>query len=319
MIRVWAEAASRTPRCAATRRAAFDWGRRRMARFLRPRGLRRRRHRGGRRWSPCSRRSAPERDPPARSRSAAVHHRAGLPRPLAGRRGSNVAQSEGTSVRAVVVGASSGLGRCIGIGLAQRGADVALLARRRERLEDAARRPAPARSPIECDVTDAASCRSAIGEAAAGLGGIDALVYTPGIGPLARLVDTDADTWRRVFDTNVTGAALDDRRRAPPPQRQRGPGRLPVVGERVADPAVARARRLRGEQGRARQAGRGLAGRAPGRRLHPPGRGRLRRRRGRRREPVRRRLGHGAGGRARAGLGRARTTWPARSSTSRSW
>ena len=45
-------------------------------------------------------------------------------------------------------------------------------------------------------------------EAATGLGGIDALVYAPAIGPLARLVDTDADTWRRVFDTNVTGAAI---------------------------------------------------------------------------------------------------------------
>ena len=33
-------------------------------------------------------------------------------------------------------------------------------------------------------------------------------MYTPAIGPLARLVDTDADTWRRVFDTNVTGAAI---------------------------------------------------------------------------------------------------------------
>lgn len=43
--------------------------------------------------------------------------------------------------------------------------------------------------------------------ATSGLGGIDALVYTPAIGPLAHLVDTDAETWRRVFDTNVTGAA----------------------------------------------------------------------------------------------------------------
>ena len=39
-------------------------------------------------------------------------------------------------------------------------------------------------------------------------GGIDALVYSTGIGPLARLVDLDADTWRRAFDTNVVGAAL---------------------------------------------------------------------------------------------------------------
>jgi NAD(P)-dependent dehydrogenase (short-subunit alcohol dehydrogenase family) len=111
-------------------------------------------------------------------------------------------------VRTVVVGASSGLGRCIGIGLAQRGAHVALLARRRELLEDAANDAGSATLAIECDVTDEASCRSAIADAASGLGGIDALVYAPAIGPLARLADTDAATWRRVFDTNVTGAAL---------------------------------------------------------------------------------------------------------------
>lgn len=111
-------------------------------------------------------------------------------------------------MRTVVVGASSGLGRCIGTGLGQRGDQVALLARRRERLDDAAKEAGPGTLAIECDVTDAASVRSAIADAAAGLGGIDALVYTPGIGPLAKLVDTDAETWRRVFDTNVTGAAL---------------------------------------------------------------------------------------------------------------
>lgn len=110
-------------------------------------------------------------------------------------------------MRTVVVGASSGLGRCIGIGLAERGAQVALLARRKERLDAAAREAGPAALAIACDVTDDDSCRSAIDEAARSLGGIDALVYTPAIGPLARLVDVDGDTWRRVFDTNVTGAA----------------------------------------------------------------------------------------------------------------
>ena len=111
-------------------------------------------------------------------------------------------------MRAVVVGASSGLGRCLGIGLAQRGAQVALLARRRAMLDDAAKEAGPGTLVVECDVTDGESCRSAIAEAAAGLDGIDALVYAPGIGPLAKLVDTDADTWHRVFATNVTGAAL---------------------------------------------------------------------------------------------------------------
>jgi len=111
-------------------------------------------------------------------------------------------------MRTVVVGASSGLGRSIGIGLAKRGARVALLARRRERLEGAAREAGNGALAIACDVTDARSCREAIEAAAKELGGIDALIYASGIGPLARLTDLDADTWRRAFDTNVVGAAL---------------------------------------------------------------------------------------------------------------
>ncbi len=110
--------------------------------------------------------------------------------------------------RTVVVGASSGLGRCIGVGLAQRGGQVALLARRRARIEAAAEEAGSGTVAIECDVTDEGSCRSAISDAADALGGIDNLIYTPAIGPLVRMVDTDAETWRRVFDTNVIGAAL---------------------------------------------------------------------------------------------------------------
>jgi NAD(P)-dependent dehydrogenase (short-subunit alcohol dehydrogenase family) len=111
-------------------------------------------------------------------------------------------------MRVVVVGASSGLGRCIGTALAQGGAQVALLARRRDRLVDAAKEAGPGTLAIECDATDAASCASAVEEAAAGLGGIDGLVYAPGVGPLVRLRDMDADQWRATFDVNVLGAAL---------------------------------------------------------------------------------------------------------------
>lgn len=110
--------------------------------------------------------------------------------------------------RTVVIGASSGLGRCIGVGLAQRGDQVALLARRLERVEAAANDAGPGAIALECDVTDKSSCRSGINDAAEALGGIDSLVYAPAISPLVRLVDTDAATWRKVFDTNVIGAAL---------------------------------------------------------------------------------------------------------------
>ena len=85
---------------------------------------------------------------------------------------------------------------------------MALLARRNDRLVDAAKEAGSGSLAIVCDVTDTSSCQSAIQAAADGLGGIDALIYATGIGPLARMVDVSADTWRRTFDTNVVGAAL---------------------------------------------------------------------------------------------------------------
>ena len=111
-------------------------------------------------------------------------------------------------MRVVIVGASSGLGRCIGTGLGQHGHQVALLARRHDRLVDAAKEAGPGALAIACDVTDEVGCRAAIEEAAAGLGGIDGLVYAPAVATLARLEDTSADVWRRTLDTNVVGASL---------------------------------------------------------------------------------------------------------------
>jgi NAD(P)-dependent dehydrogenase (short-subunit alcohol dehydrogenase family) len=115
-------------------------------------------------------------------------------------------------MRTVVVGASSGLGRCIGVALGQRGEQVALLARRKERLDDAAAEAGANGGTraiaIACDVTDETSCTTAIEEAARALGGIDALIYTPAIGQVAHIENVTAQTWRQAFDTNVIGASL---------------------------------------------------------------------------------------------------------------
>ena len=108
----------------------------------------------------------------------------------------------------MVVGASSGLGRCVGIGLAQRGAQVALLGRRKDRVESAAEEAGNGAIAIPCDATDADQCAAAVRQVVDAFGGIDALVYTPGVGPLKRIVDIDSETWHNTFDTNVVGAAL---------------------------------------------------------------------------------------------------------------
>ena len=111
-------------------------------------------------------------------------------------------------MRTVVIGASSGLGRCIAVGLARGGARVAMMGRRKERLDAAVSEAGGDAFPVACDATDEATCREAMAAAAAEMGGIDGLVYTPAIGPLARIEDLDAEAWRSSFETNVVGASL---------------------------------------------------------------------------------------------------------------
>ncbi len=116
--------------------------------------------------------------------------------------------SDAPVLRVAVVGGSSGLGRCIGIGLAEKGAQVAFVARRQDRLENAAKEAGNEAAAVVCDVTDAASCQRAASEIVDALGGLDAIVYTTGMGVLAPLAEVSADQWAQLFATNVTGASL---------------------------------------------------------------------------------------------------------------
>lgn len=110
--------------------------------------------------------------------------------------------------RIAVVGASSGLGRSMAIGLGKRGHRVALLARRRERLINAAREAGDGAVAVVCDVTDPSSCQQATDEMVGELGGVDTLVYSTGMGVLAPLAEMTAEQWAMLFATNVIGASL---------------------------------------------------------------------------------------------------------------
>ncbi len=110
--------------------------------------------------------------------------------------------------RALVIGASSGIGRASAQALAVEGARVALAARRRERLEALVAEVGADALAVACDVRDERSCREAVAQAIASLGGLDALVYAPGIASFAPLPEVDAETWRAVLETNLIGASL---------------------------------------------------------------------------------------------------------------
>ena len=109
----------------------------------------------------------------------------------------------------VVVGASSGLGRCIGVGLARAWRTGRAPRAAADRLDDAAKEAGAGTLAIECDVTDEPSCRSAVAEAAARSRRHRRARLRAGDRPAAPASSTPTPTtWRRVFDTNVTGASL---------------------------------------------------------------------------------------------------------------
>jgi NAD(P)-dependent dehydrogenase (short-subunit alcohol dehydrogenase family) len=110
--------------------------------------------------------------------------------------------------RIVVVGASSGIGRALGIQVGLAGASVAFAARRTELLEEAVKAVGGKSFARATDVRSDDQCAALIEEAADRFGGLDAVVYATGMSPLFRLADGDGDVWRQVVETNVVGAAL---------------------------------------------------------------------------------------------------------------
>ncbi|MDX2204678.1 MAG: glucose 1-dehydrogenase [Hyphomicrobiaceae bacterium] len=110
--------------------------------------------------------------------------------------------------RALVTGASSGLGRHFALTLAAAGADVALAARRLERLEAlAAEIAAMGRRAVavSLDVTQPQSVRDAFDRAEAALGPIDILVNNAGVPGGAFLLEMNEADWRSVMDVNLDG------------------------------------------------------------------------------------------------------------------
>src|SRR5688572_27795844 len=109
---------------------------------------------------------------------------------------------------AVVTGAGSGLGRRFCLTLAEAGAQVVALGRRRTELEQTADLVRAAGGTCEAmvaDVTDVAGLGTAMTTAAGRLGRIDILVNNAGVGGRAALVDVDESYFDRVFDTNIKG------------------------------------------------------------------------------------------------------------------
>jgi clavulanate-9-aldehyde reducatase len=110
--------------------------------------------------------------------------------------------------KAVITGASSGIGEATALALAREGAAVALAARRKDRLDDLAASvdsEGGKAIAIEADIGDEAQAEALIEQAHAGLGGLDILVNNAGLMLLGPLQGADPAEWRRMIEVNCLG------------------------------------------------------------------------------------------------------------------
>lgn len=107
-----------------------------------------------------------------------------------------------------ITGASAGLGREMAREFARRGADLALSARRVDRIESLAeelRKEGGRSLAIPCDVTSEEAVRDAVATVVEELGRLDVAVANAGFGVKGRFEELSLDDWRRQLDTNVMG------------------------------------------------------------------------------------------------------------------
>ena len=110
---------------------------------------------------------------------------------------------------AVITGASSGLGVAFATGFAEAGADVAICARRVEKLEQTKEKvEAMGRRcvAVQADVADPEDCNRFVEQAVSELGKVDVLVNNAGIGTAAPATREQPDDFRRVIDINLNGS-----------------------------------------------------------------------------------------------------------------
>jgi 3-oxoacyl-[acyl-carrier protein] reductase len=143
--------------------------------------------------------------------------------------------------RALVLGASSGLGRAVALGLAREGVSVVVSGRDRDRLNDVAREMSEQGghavvAPVDLARPDATS--KLVDQVRAAFGDIDILVNNSGGPPPATVSTVPSEAWRQHFEAMVL-RQMELAQRFLPGMRNRGFGRiLTIASSAVIEPIV---------------------------------------------------------------------------------
>jgi len=110
-----------------------------------------------------------------------------------------------TGRRVLVTGASSGIGAATARALVGCGASVAMLARRKERLDELRAELGERAVGVRADVTDLDRLEAAVDEGARSLGGLDGIVTVAGKMMTGSIETGTPERWRQLFDLNLVG------------------------------------------------------------------------------------------------------------------
>jgi NAD(P)-dependent dehydrogenase (short-subunit alcohol dehydrogenase family) len=111
--------------------------------------------------------------------------------------------------RALITGASRGIGAALAMGLARAGADVALAARDSEglkQIEAAIKADHHNALSLAMDVRNVAAAKAAVESARKQLGGLDILINNAGVEEVRDSLEVDEALWDKIVDTNLRGA-----------------------------------------------------------------------------------------------------------------
>src|SRR5581483_4651122 len=145
--------------------------------------------------------------------------------------------------RAVVTGASSGIGAATVRALAAAGASVVAAARRRERLEALATDLAARGAEVVVQPTDMRREEDVLrlfAVARERLGGVDVLVNNAGLGRAAPLSSAPTELWREMLEVNVLGLCIATREAIQDMERRGSAGHVvhvsSMAGHRIPGP-----------------------------------------------------------------------------------
>jgi NAD(P)-dependent dehydrogenase (short-subunit alcohol dehydrogenase family) len=117
--------------------------------------------------------------------------------------------------RVLILGASAGIGKATGLAVAAEGARVAMAARRPDLVNQVVAEAGLGCFGFECDVRDPVACERVVRESVDALGGLDAVVYAPGLTLFGEIEEMGGAEWQETFETNVFGASLITRAALP--------------------------------------------------------------------------------------------------------